>query len=159
MNDLFKYDLGNLQFPNEWIDTESSRIECEVQKNGLYKKYLARPPSKRINYLKNGTLSPFSCPWLSIQKLHQSTPSQAATDKPFFILKNRRLIRKLENLFFNKNGQLKQAYDLNAGDMELINNSYLGVRLTGHGKVEFFFYSKDLGSIKFLITLIKNLKN
>lgn len=133
------FESGNLQFPNEWIDTDSSRIENEAHRDLLFKKYLARPPSKRINFLDRACLSPFSNQWSAVQKLH-STSTTADQCSPFggsfFILKNRRIIRKLEQLFFTRHTRLNAVdTSFTEAEMTMISNSYVGVRLTSYGKV------------------------
>ncbi len=104
----------------------------------LFKKYMSRPPSKRINFLDRAFLSPFSNQWSSVQKLHQLQSALETAEDSFFILKNRTIIRKLEQLFFSKNFQANLDNSFSQAEMNMINASYLGVRLTSSGKVVFF---------------------
>ena len=127
--------LENLHFPSEYSDTNAGKQENECLKEKLFKKHLARPPSKRVNFLKHGILSPFSGPYDSIMKLHSSS----SQDETFFILRNRQLLNKISNLFFNKNKQIK-ANELSAHEIELLGKCFINVRLesTGKGNMENF---------------------
>jgi hypothetical protein len=105
---------------------------------------MSKPPSKRVNYLKTGHLTPFSCPWESVLKLNCTVDQIQSNSNPsqFFILRNKRLLNKLSNLYFNKNKQLKLNFEFSEEDLNEINSSYIGVRLTniGRGKIEKFSY-------------------
>ena len=123
----------NLQFPIEYFDSLSGKLENKRLKEALYAKYLSHPPSKRVNHLKNGNLTPFYAPAESILKLNGS-------DNELYILRNVQLIRKLDTLFFNKNKQLKLNSSFTEKELEQIGQSYLGIRLVnfGQGNIERF---------------------
>jgi hypothetical protein len=127
------FESGNLNFPIEgYPDTKSGQIENLKIKDQLFKKYSSRPPSKRINYLKHGILTPFSGPFETILKCNQT--NKLNNDDSFLILRDRQLINKLSSLLFKKNKQLKLNETFNSNEIDLINKSFVCVRLVGQGK-------------------------
>jgi ribonuclease P/MRP protein subunit POP1 len=84
------YESGNLSFPDEYLDTEAGKSEQSRIKNELLKEYQARPPSKRVNFVKTGFLNPFYCP-LKIDDTQNG-----------FILRNKRFLIELSQIFFGK---------------------------------------------------------
>lgn len=65
---------------------EEKRIELQLKEH-----YFKRPPSKRVNFIKLGILSPFRCPWMI---LLQDWSSHACDD--FFVLRDRNIINELK---------------------------------------------------------------
>ncbi len=133
------FESGVLQFPNEYSDTlpgqDANKRECLE----LYQKYIRRPPSKRVNYLKLGFLTPFSCPWKSVMYLSMpdkmSVNLEVNKEFGFYILRNKQVLINLSKLFFNRNKQAKlPKLNLNQSEMSLLLNSYVGVCLTPIGK-------------------------
>ncbi|KAF6100650.1 POP1-like protein, ribonuclease P/MRP subunit [Phyllostomus discolor] len=49
--------------PGDFPDCSAGVLFAEEQANDLLEKYKRRPPAKRPNYVKLGTLAPFCCPW------------------------------------------------------------------------------------------------
>ncbi|XP_058131749.1 ribonucleases P/MRP protein subunit POP1 [Dasypus novemcinctus] len=49
--------------PGDFPDCPAGILFAEEQAKNLLEKYKRRPPAKRPNYVKLGTLAPFSCPW------------------------------------------------------------------------------------------------
>ena len=78
-------------------------------------------------------MTPFSCPWAAVKKLNSTDLNSPGTGE-FFILRNQRLITKLERLLFNKNHQLKLNDQLSDIEMNIIENSFVGIRLSSFGK-------------------------
>lgn len=78
-------------------------------------------------------MAPFSCPWTAVKKLDSANLNSPNTGE-FFILRNRRLISKLETLLFNKNRQLKLNDQFNDAELDMIEKSFVGVRLSSFGK-------------------------
>jgi hypothetical protein len=139
--------LGNLNFPNEFADTEAGRSTQESLKLELFKKYMAKPPSKRVNYLKKCFLSPFYCPFKSLLNVSLSSSLNAKIEQiDYFILRDRQIISKLNDLVSNRNKQqlfkrfneLLKDKDLNK---DMFNQSYVGVRLLVNGDGKFENYS------------------
>jgi hypothetical protein len=147
-----------LKFPNEYYDTVSGQIESEKQKIELYKNYLARPPGKRVNYLKQAFLTPFYLPFKSLNlsiklylrllfifilssqgilNINQKEINNTLENVEFFILRNNQLLKKLSDLFFNKSIRLKfnekdllNLLNLHENEFNtIIYKSYVGIRL------------------------------
>ena len=118
-----------MNFPNEYHDCESGKEESSRIMNELLKKYEAKPASKRVNYLKNGFLNPFYCPFNSILSTNE--------EKKFFVLRNFKFLTKLKNYFYNTNNQKKIDKDKILADLrstvanfdEVLNHSFINVRL------------------------------
>ena len=110
-------------------------MACELEhdklKMELYKKYLAKPPSKRVNYLKLQYLSPFYLPFKSIITLNQSQlTNKFDQNAQFYILRDKRVLATISSLLFNRNKQQMNAkclVDLNTDELSL---SYTVVKLT-----------------------------
>ncbi|KAM5281408.1 ribonucleases P/MRP protein subunit POP1 [Ctenodactylus gundi] len=49
--------------PGDFPDCPAGVLFAEEQAKNLLEKYRRRPPAKRPNYVKLGTLAPFCCPW------------------------------------------------------------------------------------------------
>ncbi|KFO35245.1 ribonucleases P/MRP protein subunit POP1 [Fukomys damarensis] len=49
--------------PADFPDCPAGALFAEEQAKNLLEKYKRRPPAKRPNYVKLGTLAPFFCPW------------------------------------------------------------------------------------------------
>ncbi|KAL0598887.1 Ribonucleases P/MRP protein subunit POP1 [Plecturocebus cupreus] len=49
--------------PGDFPDCPAGMLFAEEQAKNLLEKYKRRPPAKRPNYIKLGTLAPFFCPW------------------------------------------------------------------------------------------------
>uniref|UniRef100_A0A2K5X6W8 POP1 homolog, ribonuclease P/MRP subunit n=1 Tax=Macaca fascicularis TaxID=9541 RepID=A0A2K5X6W8_MACFA len=49
--------------PGDFPDCPAGMLFAEEQAKNLLEKYKRRPPAKRPNYVKLGTLAPFCCPW------------------------------------------------------------------------------------------------
>ncbi|EPY75490.1 processing of precursor 1, ribonuclease P/MRP subunit [Camelus ferus] len=49
--------------PGDFPDCPAGILFAEEQAKNLLEKYKRRPPAKRPNYVKLGTLAPFCCPW------------------------------------------------------------------------------------------------
>lgn len=131
------FESGNLKFPNEYLDTNAGLRENDEIKNEVYKKYLLKPPSKRINHLKSGFLCPFYFPIRTIFNLNQAKIEANLNESSIFILRNKQLISKVINAVFNNKGK-KLTLDLSQDELNLVNSSYIGVRLTtiGKGKID-----------------------
>lgn len=60
--------------PGDFPDCPAGILFAEEQAKNLLEKYRRRPPAKRPNYVKLGTLAPFCCPW---EQLTQDWESRA----------------------------------------------------------------------------------
>nr|XP_019570559.1 PREDICTED: ribonucleases P/MRP protein subunit POP1 [Rhinolophus sinicus] len=60
--------------PGDFPDCPAGILFAEEQAKNLLEKYKRRPPAKRPNYVKLGTLAPFCCPW---EQLTQDWESRA----------------------------------------------------------------------------------
>lgn len=127
---------GNLQYPAEYCDTKSSKIENEKLKLELYEKYRRRPASKRVNYLKSAFLTPFYLPFNSLLNIHRQLSTNESSNEPFdyFILRNKKLLTQLGDVFFSKNAQHKKVFKSLAFDAKLIDYSYIPVRMSSQGR-------------------------
>lgn len=130
------FESGNLQFPFEYCDTIAAKTEDDKTKNDLFNKYISKPPSKRVNYLKHGIFSPFYCPFETIVNINHDS----SNEREFFVLRNRHLLNKLSKLCFNKNKQLKLDKTFTQDELDMMKKSYIPMRLIGHekGKIEKF---------------------
>ncbi|XP_038601098.1 ribonucleases P/MRP protein subunit POP1 [Tachyglossus aculeatus] len=54
---------GTPHIPNDCPDCPAGIRFAKEQEGSLLEKYKRRPPAKRPNYIKYGTLTPFRCPW------------------------------------------------------------------------------------------------
>ncbi|NWI22539.1 POP1 protein, partial [Sula dactylatra] len=73
--------------PNDFPDCQAGMQFAKELETSLLEKFKRRPPAKRANYVKLGTLSPFICPWGQLTKnwegrmkssgefLHPSSPN------------------------------------------------------------------------------------
>ncbi|KAM6214387.1 ribonucleases P/MRP protein subunit POP1 [Rhynchocyon petersi] len=52
--------------PGDFPDCPAGIVFADEQATNLLEKYKRRPPAKRPNYVKLGTLAPFSCPWAQL---------------------------------------------------------------------------------------------
>ncbi|XP_004697759.1 ribonucleases P/MRP protein subunit POP1 [Echinops telfairi] len=52
--------------PGDFPDCPAGILFAQEQAKNLLEKYKRRPPAKRPNYVKLGTLSPFHCPWVQL---------------------------------------------------------------------------------------------
>ncbi|RMZ95978.1 ribonucleases P MRP subunit POP1 [Brachionus plicatilis] len=139
--------LSILQFPREFYDTKSSQIENESLKENLYQKFKSRPPSKRVNFLKNGIVSPFYLPCKSILELNSGSELNSEK-RQFFILRDKKILSNLSNALFNRNKQKK--INFNISELEKFSDSYIGVRLesVGRGSLDQFSILYDYFEIK-----------
>ncbi|XP_052017040.1 ribonucleases P/MRP protein subunit POP1 [Apodemus sylvaticus] len=65
--------------PGDFPDCHAGVLFAEDQAKDLLEKYKRRPPAKRPNYVKLGTLAPFCCPWEQLTRDWESrVPSQEA---------------------------------------------------------------------------------
>ncbi|XP_058789957.1 ribonucleases P/MRP protein subunit POP1 [Phymastichus coffea] len=63
------YENSNLSMPAlNHPDTNAFKIEADIIKKELTKKYFKLPPNKRVNYVKFGISSPFFCEWNMLMK-------------------------------------------------------------------------------------------
>ena len=152
--DYLLFESGNLKFPKEFLDTNSSQILNDQLKHELFKKYSARPPSKRINYLKSGFLSPFNFPTKSLVSIYNfEENSMLDSSSTFFIIRNKQFLNKLSNIIYSSKQNKKQKIDLfqslSEEEIKNLSKSFVCVRLipVGKGKMEKFsllFESKKL---------------
>lgn len=133
---LFK---GNLQFPNEYIDTNSSRVELGKLKLELHARHKRRPASKRVNFLKNRFLTPFSLPIPGLVSLSLGRDEPAANND-YFILRDLKLLAKLQLIISANKKSKSLAESLSKQELETIENAYVSVRLEcqGRGTLEQF---------------------
>ena len=130
-----------MYFPNEYNDCEAGKIENNRIKEELLKKYSAKPASKRVNYIINGFLNPFYCPFNSI------VDKNLKEEKPFFVLRNLRFLTKLKTYFFDQNKVNKDKFiaELKSTVVnfdEILNNSYINVRLSAFERGTIATYSQ-----------------
>jgi hypothetical protein len=154
--DYLLFESGNLKFPNEFLDSNSFQILSDQLKHELFKKYLARPPSKRINYLKAGFLSPFYFPikpLISIYKFEENSMLDSSTS--FFINRNKQFLNSLALKIFGKNKQSKQQKIdlfrcLSEEEIKNLSKSFICVRMIplGKGKIEKFSLLYEAKKIK-----------
>ncbi|XP_006900086.1 PREDICTED: ribonucleases P/MRP protein subunit POP1 [Elephantulus edwardii] len=70
--------------PGDFPDCPAGVLFAEEQAEELLEKYKRRPPAKRPNYVKLGTLAPFCCPWAQLtqdweSRVQTQEESSAAT--------------------------------------------------------------------------------
>ena len=106
----------------------------------LYKKYLSRLPSKRVNHLKLAFLSPFHLPLKTLVNIHGAhEPTLDKLDSiGYFVLRNRPLLAQISTALFNHNKQ-RQLSNVCLSEDEL-HKSFTAVRLvaTGKGSIDKF---------------------
>lgn len=139
--DYVLFESGHLQYPNEFIDTKSSKLFNNELKNSLLEEYYKKPRSKRVDYLGAGFLTPFYFPINSILNLSKANQS-FENNLSYFVLRNRIVLTKLSKWFFNRNKQEKfhLEKEFNQNELELIEQSFLSIRLSveGTGRSEKF---------------------
>lgn len=134
------FESGSLSYPVEFGDTEFGEIESRDLSNKLYDKFTRRPPSKRVNYFKQGHLSPFYLPWRSLIAINSTNIDLNLTscrEIKYFVLRNRRVISKLQDKLFHKKARL----ELTEKEVELLSKSFVAVRLVSSGKGSLEQYS------------------
>ncbi|XP_063155607.1 ribonucleases P/MRP protein subunit POP1 [Candoia aspera] len=83
---------GTPHVPNDYPDCPAgSQFAKELEEN-LLEKFKRRPPAKRANYIKHGTLAPFLCPWDKLtqdwearNKVHVKSLQISALDSEGFV--------------------------------------------------------------------------
>ena len=104
------FEQSSLLFPHDYPDSVGGKKhQLEVEFFSV-EKYNRRPPSKRPNFVKFGIPSPFYCAWLplikswhekdskNIQKGHDEYVSFITECDSYFVLRDRKLLRKLGNV-------------------------------------------------------------
>ncbi|KAJ8013410.1 hypothetical protein DPEC_G00052980 [Dallia pectoralis] len=108
---------GEPHFPHDYPDCPAGRRFQEEREAELLAKFRRRPPAKRTNYIKNGCLAPFRCPWQQLAEEWEMigcegdefasqtrTPqeqevtshlTQPKTPQSFTVLRNRKYLRQL----------------------------------------------------------------
>ncbi|XP_058034597.1 ribonucleases P/MRP protein subunit POP1 [Ahaetulla prasina] len=79
---------GTPHVPHDYPDCPAgSQFAKELEEN-LLEKFKRRPPAKRANYIKHGTLAPFLCPWDKLTqdwetryKVHMESTQLSALDR------------------------------------------------------------------------------
>nr|XP_003219552.1 PREDICTED: LOW QUALITY PROTEIN: ribonucleases P/MRP protein subunit POP1 [Anolis carolinensis] len=64
--------------PHDYPDCPAGAQFAKELESNLLEKFKRRPPAKRANYVKHGTLAPFSCPW---SKLTQDWEARSKNTK------------------------------------------------------------------------------
>ncbi|XP_056378334.1 ribonucleases P/MRP protein subunit POP1 [Hyla sarda] len=80
----YKY-MGAPNVPGDFPDTPAGVQSAQEAKAQLLKKYTRRPPAKRTNFIKQGVLAPFHCPWDKLTGEWEIRPSikmKSPTDEP-----------------------------------------------------------------------------
>ncbi|CAH0398801.1 unnamed protein product [Chilo suppressalis] len=88
------FEMGDCYLPPDSNSGKEEEIRIETE---LREKYFRLPPSKRVNYIKMGIVTPFICPW----KILLRDWSNSSTDN-FFVLRDRRLLQRLQDCIINK---------------------------------------------------------
>ena len=104
------FEESSLLFPHDYPDSVGGKKhQVEIEFSSV-EKYNRRPPAKRPNFIKLGVPSPFYCPWLALIKSwheHDSKYVEQGMDEyvsfitegdAYFILRERKLLRKLGNV-------------------------------------------------------------
>lgn len=94
------FEMGECYLPPDSNagEEEEKRIESELKE-----RYFRLPPSKRVNYIKLGILSPFICPWKMLLKDWRSHQS---LETDFFVLRSKSTLDILQVMLqktFNHN--------------------------------------------------------
>ena len=79
-------------------------LEQDKIKMDNFKKYLAKPPNKRVNYLKLQYLNAFYLPIKSLLSLNQIELTQNIK-VDYYILRDKILLNQISNIIFNRNKQ------------------------------------------------------
>lgn len=86
---ILESQRGNyLQYP----DTDYGQAEMNRIHTSLVDKYFKLPTNKRINYIKNGIVTPFYCDW----KLLTSEWCPVPNDAGFYVLRNKKNLKDLQ---------------------------------------------------------------
>ncbi|ETE68624.1 Ribonucleases P/MRP protein subunit POP1, partial [Ophiophagus hannah] len=90
LQEALKHSLykGTPHVPHDYPDCPAgSQVAKELEEN-LLEKFKRRPPAKRANYIKHGTLAPFLCPWDKLTqdwetryKVHRKSTQIPALDR------------------------------------------------------------------------------
>lgn len=90
------FEMGECYLPPDSNagEEEEKRIESELRE-----RYFRLPPSKRVNYIKLGIISPFICPWKMLLKDWRSPQS---SENDFFVLRNKNVLDTLQVIRHHK---------------------------------------------------------
>ncbi|KOC65685.1 Ribonucleases P/MRP protein subunit POP1 [Habropoda laboriosa] len=98
------FEYENMQSPDvNDPDTPVYTREALSTKLELKEKYFRYPPNRRVNFTKFGISSPFFCEWKILMK-------EWAETEEFFVLRNRKLLKLLQDRLPVKEGSRKK-YD------------------------------------------------
>ncbi|XP_013190733.2 ribonucleases P/MRP protein subunit POP1 [Amyelois transitella] len=88
------FELGETYLPPDSYagEEEQKKIECDLKD-----KYFRLPPSKRVNYIKLGINSPFTCNWKLLLKEWCNVPIER-----FNVIRDRQILSKLQDCLKNK---------------------------------------------------------
>ena len=127
-----------LQSPSEYVETEASKAVNLKLFGDLYKKYMSRLPSKRVNHLKLAFLSPFHLSLNTLVNIHGEPTLDKLDSIGYFVLRNRSLLAQISTALFNHNKQ-RQLPNVCPSEDEL-HKSFTAVRLvaTGKGSIDKF---------------------
>ncbi|CAN8001333.1 unnamed protein product [Ixodes hexagonus] len=113
-------ETGYPCFPFDHPDTRATQEYEEVSRRELMTKHLRYPPDKRPSFQKLGVPYPFFFPWKELVKqwaasVHATHPGDqraagegAGEERPFFILRSRKVTRRLAALLAEENKERKK---------------------------------------------------
>lgn len=84
------FEMGECYLPP---DSNAGEEEEKRIKSELKERYFRLPPSKRVNYIKMGIVSPFICPWNMLLKDWRSTQN---LKNQFFVLRNKNILDTMQ---------------------------------------------------------------
>lgn len=107
-------EMGLPCFPFDHPDTAATQRSEEDQRRELMTKHLRYPPDKRPSFQKLRISCPFFFPWSQLVQEWRSTPDQPSADVEhdrltFYVLRSRKVLRRLAALFADANKKRKNG--------------------------------------------------
>ncbi|KAK8774742.1 hypothetical protein V5799_010724 [Amblyomma americanum] len=107
-------EMGLPCFPFDHPDTAATQQSEEQERRELMAKHLRYPPDKRPSFKKLRISCPFFFPWTQLVRewraLNQhSTKGEPHDETPFYVLRNRKVLRRLAALFVEANKKQKKG--------------------------------------------------
>ncbi|XP_033914870.3 ribonucleases P/MRP protein subunit POP1 [Acipenser ruthenus] len=73
---------GAAHFPHDFPDCPAGMRFAKEQENELADKFKRRPPAKRPNYIKHGSIAPFCCPWQQLAEEWEIIVKDSGDEQP-----------------------------------------------------------------------------
>ncbi|XP_040354862.2 ribonucleases P/MRP protein subunit POP1 [Ixodes scapularis] len=111
-------ETGYPCFPFDHPDTRATQEYEEANRRELMAKHLRYPPDKRPSFQKLGVPCPFFFPWkelvhqwaAAVNAAHSGDGQGTGKERPFFVLRSRKVTRRLAALLTEENKERKRPH-------------------------------------------------